>query len=351
MSQSVGAMSTSLAEPTWPTGERPEALDFPVEAPHRVCEAISRVLERSFPPAAEKGARYHTQGAGDGPVGRYRLTTRDGAWFVRVTARPGNPGLEKSISDHLDADGVAVNPLVVAGASLECAGRTLRIDVRPFVSGHHFSGSTEELRSLSTTLAACHESLARFPLADKVRASAIDRNRRLVAARGLVRDAVASGRFALFGERESWAMRHRDWLATMAEGFDPDMHLWAGSQCVHAEVHPGNVMFEDRAAVLVDFEESVHFFVPPEWDLAFLVQRFCLADSPSAFVARERLAVVARAYGRPLLGLADMMLQAAWFKVPTMIDLRRARGIVTPISEWNKFITLERQVAEYAGVI
>jgi hypothetical protein len=107
----------------------------------------------------------------------------------------------------------------------------------------------------------------------------------------------------------------------------------------------------DGAAVLVDFEESVHVFGPPAWDLAFLVQRFCLCDDPSPSVGLQRLAVVAEAYGGPLPGLATMMRQAAWFSMATIIDLRMSHGVVTPMDEYDKFVRLARQARAFEGVL
>lgn len=108
---------------------------------------------------------------------------------------------------------------------------------------------------------------------------------------------------------------------------------------------------DDGAAVLVDFEESVHVFAPPAWDLAFLVQRFCLCDDPSPSVARLRLSVVADAYGGPLPGLATMMRQAAWFSMATIIDLRMSQGVITPVDEYDKFVRLARQTHAFEGVL
>jgi hypothetical protein len=92
-------------------------------------------------------------------------------------------------------------------------------------------------------------------------------------------------------------------------------------------------------------------FAPPAWDLAFLVQRFCLCDDPSPSVALQRLSVVANAYGSPLPSLAGMMRQAAWFTMATIVDLRVSGGVVTPKDEYDKFVRLEGQARSFEGVL
>jgi Ser/Thr protein kinase RdoA (MazF antagonist) len=149
----------------------------------------------------------------------------------------------------------------------------------------------------------------------------------------------------MFAEHATWASEQRAWLAIMAGGFEPRFDELAGAQCLHGEVHPANVLFRaaDGTAILVDFEESVHVFAPPAWDLAFLVQRFCLRDNPPAVVRAARLSIVAEAYGRPLPALARMMRQAAWFSIAVILEARISQGLVTPRDEYEKFVRLEQQ--------
>ncbi len=288
-----------------------------------------------------------------GPVGRYRLVTSDGSWFVRVSSRWGNPELERSIASHLAAKGVSVNSLLVAGRPLRWDGQVFRVDVRPMLVGRHFDGSADDLRSLASTLAACHRALIGFSGAPAVRAAASARNQRLAKVRDLIVAALERDGFGVFAEHVSWAIAHRDWLSAMTAQFEPRLDEYPHAQCLHGEIHPGNVVFRsnDGAAVLVDFEESVHVFAPPAWDLAFLVQRFCLFDDPSPSVRLQRLSVVANAYGGPLPDLTAMMRQAAWLSIAAIVDLRRSQGAVTPTDEYDKFVRLERQTRAFEGVL
>jgi hypothetical protein len=346
-------MSVLEAEFAWPGGDRPGPPDFEHEPPPAVASAVTRALASAFPAATEPDARLHTLRPPTGPVGRYRLATARGAWFVRVSTRWGNPELERALTTELAARGVCVNPLLVAGRPLQWNDDVLRVDVRPMITGRHFGGAPAELQRLAATLGACHHALVDSPRATAVRAVASARYERLAKIRDLVVDAVKREAFEVFGEQAAWARRHRDWLGTMADRFEPRLDERAEAQCLHGEVHPGNVLFraDDGAAVLVDFEESVHVFAPPAWDVAFLVQRFCLFDDPAPARARERLALVSRAYGPRVVDLAGMMRQAAWFSIAAILDMRLSQGIATPVAEYDKFVRLERQARAFEGVL
>lgn len=346
-------MSVLNAEFAWPGGDRPGHPAFHCEPPDTVVEAIKQALAPSFPAVMGPNARLGALRIPDGPVGRYRLVTPDGSWFIRVSSRWGNPELERSITSHLASHGVHVNSLLVAGRPLQWNGRVFRVDVRPMIVGRHFNGTADDLRSLTSTLAACHRALVSFPGADAVRAAAAARNQRLAQIRDDIIATLKRDAFGMFAECAPWATEHRDWLVAMTEQFEPRLDEDPHAQCLHGEIHPGNVVFrsDDGAAVLVDFEESVHVFAPPAWDLAFLVQRFCLCDDPSPSVARLRLSVVADAYGGPLPSLATMMRQAAWFSMATIIDLRMSRGVITPVDEYDKFVRLARQTHAFEGVL
>jgi len=340
-----------------PEEDRPE---FKHEPPPDVAEAIKRALAPSIPSVMDGGTRLAALKPVDAADGSYRLVTEKGSWFVRVSSRLRNPALELAITHHLDSRGVNVNPLLVAGIRLQWNGRALRVDVRPMIIGRHFNGSSADLERLASTVAACHRALRGWSGADTVRAAAYARNERLASIRHqivttLKNDALRElvHRESWTAEYASWANTHRDWLVAMTEHFDPHLDRWPGAQCLHGQIHRYNVLFrsDDGAAVLVDFEDSVHVFAPVDWDLAYLVQRFCLDDDPPLSVGRDRYSIIAKAYGISVRGLTEMMRQTAWLSVAAILGRHVSHDIVTPLAEYDKFVRLERQTRTYESVL
>jgi hypothetical protein len=336
----------------WPTGDQPGDLRFqhlPSEAIHR---AIVQVLSPTFPPARASNVILRSLVPSDEIAGRYCLTTPEGKWFVRVSMWLGNPVLEKSLLDYLTTQQVMVNPFLVAGLTLNWSGRTYRVDIRPLVEGRHFNGSSSDLRHLASTVATCHRALLTFPQSDVIRASAVSRYNHFAEVHDLIALTVKRSDFSIFAEHQEWAVEHRQWLVQMVEQYTPHFDRYPGAQCLHGQIHPGNVLFRssDQAAVLVDFEEAIYTFAPPAFDLAYLVQRFCLRDNPTPDIRQQRLDTMSAHYG-PLPPLADMMRQLAWYSMAAIVECRVYQGITVPLAEYDKFVRLEQQARTLVGVV
>ena len=283
------------------------------------------------------------------PTGGYRLQVDGQAFFVRVNPRPGDPELETNLGRTLYDRGAPVNHNLAAGLKLDLAGQRFRVDVRPWIDGRHFNGSLDDAVRTAAALRQIHDALADNPWAEDVRARAAQRLARLEEVRRSIARAVRTRDFAVFEEQADWAGENRTWLTMLALFFQPRFDLLPGAQCLHGDVHPANVMFDDLngEAVLVDLEETVHVYAPPGWDQAFLFQRFCLADDPNRTEATCRREAITRAYGRPLGDLSFWMRQLAWFSIAAIVDLRISQRLITPLAEYEKFVRLERQAQKY----
>jgi Ser/Thr protein kinase RdoA (MazF antagonist) len=348
---SILAAKPLRAEFGWPGGDRPGALEFripvPVEVRAAILAAAAPVL-RNVDDSTEITALAPI----DGAIGRYRLATPNAAYFLRVSARLGDAELEQSITSWLQRCEIAVNHLEVAGISLEFAGNLLRLDVRELLEARHDDGSIADLQKVAAAVADCHRALRTFPRADEVRSRAAARFQNLGKVRDAIAQALVREDWSAISDHPGWAKAHREWLKEMIGQFQPRFDLMPGAQCLHAQVHRGNVLFRrsDGAPVLVDFEEAVQTFAPVAWDLAYFVQRFCLADVPSEEALRQRLDAARSAYGAPVLGLADMMRQTSWFSMAILVDYH-TRGIASPQNEFDKFVHLEREAARLAPLL
>ncbi len=331
------------AEFGWPGGDRPGELRFEFPVRPELREALQRVL--GFAVAEVRGLT-----PGEGAVGRFAVTGGDGAeWFVRVSARWGEPELEQAITGFLRKRGLAVNHLEQAGLRLGWAGEPLRVDVRERVRGRHFDGSIDDLWALARALADCHAMLRDVPQADRVRELAARRFSRLEETRARIKQELGRGNFGFFCQDQSWARAHAGWLGALVESFQARCDLLPGSQCLHGQIHQANVLYAPRP-VLVDWEEAVQTFAPVQWDLAYFVQRFCLHDAPAREVARARLSAVREAYGAPLGDIRGMMRHVAWLSVVILAGYHQA-GIQSPLAEYDKFVRLEEQARGLEAVL
>ncbi|RFC47014.1 MAG: putative kinase, aminoglycoside phosphotransferase (APT) family [Verrucomicrobia bacterium] len=334
----------SKAETGWPTGDAPGEFAFGFSVPADVSRAIAAVV-----PGTD-GAEWRALAETEEPVGRFRVVGNGRPLFVRVSGDWGAPDLERGLIDHLQDGGVEVNGFIEAGLALDWDGRKLRVDARPFLTGaQHFSGSLDELRVLANTLRRCHQALKGYPRSAAIQARAQTRYTQLGSVRDFIGAAAKKRDWSAFHELAAWAEANGAWLCEMADGYDARLDLLPGAQCLHGEIHRANVLFngEPPAAILIDFEESVRHFAPPAWDLAYLVQRFCLHDDPPLEVLRERLAAVEAGYGRPLPEIGGFMRTAAWFATAIIVDLCVRERVLKPLAECDKFVRLERQGRDF----
>jgi len=334
------------AEFGWPGGDRPGELFFEHEVAPPFASALTALIEPEIGPSAQVRSLTRHEGA----IGRYAVTGRDGReWFIRVSARWGQPQLEQAITAFLQAAHLPVNHLVAAGLRLPWHDEPLRVDIRQRIRGRHFDGSMDDLRALAATLGACHTALKTFPQADRVRELAAARFIRLEETRAQMKAALARGNFAFFCQDPSWGRSHAVWLAELIEGFHARRDLHPASQCLHGQIHQANVLYAP-GPILIDWEEAVQTVAPVQWDLAYFVQRFCLNDDPPRGVIRARLKAVRDAYGAPLGDLCGMMRHVAWLSAVILAGYYQA-GIESPIAEYDKFVRLEEQARDLAPLL
>ena len=348
---SASTTSSIPAEYGWPGGDTPGEVAFSLPAPEAARRALLPCIRQVLPEVPED-APLLALTPPNGIVSRYKLVLPERELFVRVSIKLVHPELEQEITGWLKRKGVAVNHVEVAGLLATHEGRVYRVDLREMLNARHFNGSLEDLRQVALSVAACHEALADFPQTNRVRQHTASRFERLAAAGRKINAALVSGRWEDICHEPGWAGGQHEWLARMMREWRPRLDLSPDAQCLHAQVHQGNVMYDlsDGRAILVDLEEAVQNLASCSWDMAYLVQRFCLHDDPEEGVLRARLAVVRNAYGRRVADLAGMMQQTSWLSMAVLVEYL-GRGIVSPVAEYDKFVRLETQARERAAIL
>ena len=331
------------AEFAWPGGDRPGELGFSHPVEPQLASAILAAI------GAERGDVSALMPP-NGPLGRYRVCVDSRALFVRVSARWAEPQIEQALTGFLSEHGIAVNHLEVAGEEFPFGDKVYRFDVRQFLHARHFNGSLDDLRAVATLLARCHATLRGFPRATDVKALAAKRFGRLVATLAVMKTALEEKAWSRFAADPAWAEQRAEWLQAMIAQADLRFDLEPGAQCVHAQVHRGNVLFHisDSAPVLLDFEEAVHTFATPAWDTAHFIQRFCLHDEPDTATLALRISAAREAYGAPLGDIALMMRRIAWLSIAILVSDHLEDGASSPVAEYEKFVNLETQARKFA---
>jgi hypothetical protein len=327
----------------WESSDCPGRIAFATEPAADLAAEVIRTVQPVLPVAGAQLRALSAAAAVGTAIGGYALTSLEGQWFLRITSHIGTPALEKDLVDGLLASGVPVNPILVAGIPFVWRGHELRLDIRPLVQARHFDGSDGDLTALGRVMAATHRALADTAVALAVRRLAAARNTRLLGHRDRLAAILHDGGDPTrLGFPSGWAERNGRWLLRWCAEYRADWHQRPGSQCLHGEIHQGNVLYDGTgAAMLVDFEESTDVFAPPVWDLAYAVQRFCLFDQPDRAVFLARLDHLTTGYGQPFGGLGDGMRQIAYHCMATLLDLFIERGLLSPESEFDKFVQLE----------
>jgi len=309
------------AELAWQSGDAPDAPEFNAPVHPLLAAAIAEAL-----PSLGSNASVTALRKGSDASGRYRLKTDKGNWFVRISARAGYPDLENAIVEFLNREGVPVAVPAVPSAGFDWQGKTYRLDAREMIESRHFDGSAADIARTKETVSACHDALRRFPYSERVRDLSLNRFTRIEKMRLQLLEIPD---LEFLGAASQWANAHRDWIEGVLERFSADFAGRPGAQVLHGEIHPGNVLFRksDNAAVLIDFEEAPVTFAPPDWDHAYLAQRFGMTEKPS-----EALTAMMRDIAGCLLCIAAR--------------LAFEEGVETPITEFEKFHRLDLEALE-----
>jgi hypothetical protein len=319
----------------WASGDQPGIPSFSRTVPAHIAEPIIAA-------AAMGDAVLFSLEEATHVVGRYRLHAGDCDYFLRVSSIEGHPALERAIVDHLKADHVAANEFLIAGAHFAFEQRPYRLDIRPFLHGTH-DLPENGLSALAETVAACHASLRHFPRSHEVQTLARARFTALGEAAKNLFSLVESESWDKIAPHAEWAKHNRVFLAEAADKFDPSLPDAAHAQCQHGQLHRANVLFTASGPVLIDFEESVHVYAPLSWDIAHLVQRFCLHDNPDEQTALARISQIEAHCGTVGHDTFEMMRQIAWFSIIILCDAWRTRALHAPLAEYEKFARLGLQ--------
>ena len=335
------------AELAWPKGDQPGSSEYIRSVP----ESISSVLKTLLPKDIQDmvtGIFSITPNVG--VTGRYQVSLDNSPpLFLRLTARMGYMQLETDLIRHAFAAGAAVMPAMRCEAVTvkECE---LRLDLRRFQPGDHPERTLKDTLSIARELKILHQSLRSFGGAVEVKDHALKRFARFQK----ISEQIAEGEISISLPKalHDWFYKEVQWLQGFAAHvIQPiDMIEDENSQCVHGEPTPANTLLTTDRAFFIDFEESVHIFATPLWDIAYLVQRNLLVNDADVATIGGWLEAVQQECGYSCQGVFEYMQGIAWSLLMMIIDFAEHQ-IETPVGECVKFKQLAIQAEELAAAL
>jgi hypothetical protein len=276
--------------------------------------------------------------------GSYRLFTKTDDYFIRVTSRIGDYSLEKSLIHHLNKDNVSINDILIGGVQLNWQDNLYRIDVRPFIEGNHYSNSEIELESLLIEMQIFHNSIGNFSYEKTVKDNQRNISNNQINLIKLIRDAIHIQDYDRFKEYSSWVHLHQDWLENILSHYDPMFYKMPNAQCIHGQVHPGNVMFIKNKATIFDLETSIMTYAPKCWDYSWILQRFCLDYNLEKKELSKKVRLIVKYSNEKLSSLLKMARIISVNNVLSVFDYRINQDTIVPQSELEKFHNHELKV-------
>lgn len=333
------------ADMAWDSNSRPEMIEFLYVVPNNIAEAILAVVTKDLPATRNCRLSLMSLKPATDPAGHFYLKSSKDEWFLRATRRQRkNQDMEDIIAFYLSNNGIKVNLPILTNLNIVWKGYTYLLYIFPFIKGRHYNGSDSDLIAISSTVVNMHSLLKSFKFSKLIYANALKTANRLLRAKRAISRSLEKNDFSIFEERREWAERNSDWLRTMSDDFNPFLCKLPESQCLHGELHLGNVIFsaENGEVLLTDFEEVWDAWFPPSFDLAYLVHRFCMDGVPSRESFHQKLSIVERGYGSLPPALKAMMSQVCWYNIALLIDRSLRRESISPEEEYNKFVRFEK---------
>jgi thiamine kinase-like enzyme len=279
------------------------------------CEWLSKQLELTRQWQVMQGP--HTW-----PMGFYR--DKEAEVFVKVL--PIEQELIESFVHRIESE------LVLAGVQsrLGClrqvtyAEQNFLAVVYPYWHGHFFQNSTEQVVSIAYSLKQVHQVMKTSSLTNEV--------------------------------KKNWQARLKTWKKTLSQvslynqvpveaevlliKYAPIFEQLCSepAQIVHGDMNIGNVLFYRSQAVVIDLENSHYSYLSINFDLAMVVERFCLS-AKSEEQAAQWVRIFLLNYGCEKFDLVHWMICVSYRSLLVLMQAC-ADGDCILASEWQKFVSL-----------
>jgi hypothetical protein len=118
------------------------------------------------------------------------------------------------------------------------------------------------------------------------------------------------------------------------------------AQCLHGQIHPGNILFVGDEIVLFDTETSINTFATVYWDYSWVFERFIINQDVELEDSLSYIKLLANSK-KDINKLISMTKQITAHSVVTVFDYFINEGILVPQSELEKFYNNSMSLSKY----
>lgn len=278
--------------------------------------------------------------------------------FIKITEEIGEIELIYSLNEFLTERNLSAIPIKNKAGPLLYKEKEYIVYTRPFYEGKVYNNSEEDFLCLINTLNKIHISLKDFPEKDKIKEKSIKYNEKLRKIRDLLKQENS---FESFKPYKEWLLdkKNEEFLKNITTREDIfEIIDCKNAQCLHGDLHSGNVIFgvDGKNAFLFDFNESYKAFAPVEYDLYYVLERFCLNNTSQEKTNKVHNRINAikeryEAYDISLTKLLNMGEVIAMRLVLIVLDNYLNKNLTVNTEELDKFLNNFNNIKKYKDIL
>lgn len=219
-----------------------------------------------------------------------------------------------------------------------------------YIPGRFAELTIEDMKAIGVLVGKLHVVLRSLPCRDMIAGKTKERNSLIKRRAELIRNGYDSG---------PQPDRVREMLLQEPE-FLEMLRLEKGSQPLHGDLNYGNILLSELNgnAIVLDFEDTLHSWYHPVFEIAFLIERFILPAKTDTETIKELSSALISSYLTQQDNINDLFpipldtcLRVLSLRSVLLLSEMEDKGIYVDSNEWDKFFSLFDVVAKYKSLL